>query len=159
MVHYRVLVHTANSVKAGTDSTVQLTLVGMDGRTAKTVKISGKGGYLETGTYSTFDIETDDVGDLKAIIIRSSYTGDGPGWILDHIKVQKVSTNAIWFFPCLASIDDTVARNLPAQSVFKDIPISWTRPLMLQVPESQVALLSEKEELELASENKRLTTG
>jgi hypothetical protein len=86
--------------------------------------------------------------------VKSSYTGDGPGWILDHIKVQKVATKAIWFFPCVASIDDDVTRDLPAKSVFQDIPITWTRPLMHKIPEAQVTLLSEKEELALSSKGR-----
>ncbi|CAG9460469.1 unnamed protein product [Pedinophyceae sp. YPF-701] len=85
---YRLRVFTSDVRGAGTDSDVFVNLYGSRGCSGERQLDTGLHNDFERGQVDTFFLDTDDLGALNKVTVRTSGHGLGDSWHLDRIEVS-----------------------------------------------------------------------
>ena len=104
---YEVEIHTGSVSKAGTDSTITLTLHGTRGSSIP-VPLNSliSGNAFERGSRDIVKLDGAalggaDLGDLVEIELHNAMDyGFGGGWFLDRVEVRRLLPSQSWQFPC-----------------------------------------------------------
>lgn len=96
-MRYRWTIKTGDAMYAGTDSSVFLSLAGLDA-SMREVEISDPDTIndWEKGDQNHGVIETDDLGELQTGTLRSDNSGPSSGWQVDWVKVQNEEDGREW---------------------------------------------------------------
>ncbi len=99
---YRILVDTADKKNAGTDANVFLTIHGSADSSNEFQLISPdpRVDPFERESTSEFNLVLKELGDLQSIRVRHDNQGNKPGWFLDKITIQNLTTKQSSVFPC-----------------------------------------------------------
>jgi len=98
---YAIRVYTGNVPKAGTDSNVYITLYSEDGRNSGERLLDNSEDNFEQNKTDMFQIEMQDIGQIKAVRIRHDDSGAFSGWYLDKIVIHNnAQPGNEWTFPC-----------------------------------------------------------
>jgi hypothetical protein len=116
--------------RAGTDSNVFIVLYGDKGKSDDVELKNDKKNTFETGKCDEFKIETNDVGKPFKLRVYHDNSGSMPGWHLDRIELENMSTKERYQFVCnrwLSKDEDDreIVRELPAEgdSIRKPLPL------------------------------------
>ncbi len=86
---YRVTVETGKLENSGTDSSIQMKLIGDNGESRKRLLDKPNKNDFETGAVDTYEFAEDkDLGDINTILVFHDNSGKKPGWYLDRIIVR-----------------------------------------------------------------------
>eukprot|EP00727_Mastigamoeba_balamuthi_P010665 m51a1_g6220 hypothetical protein (2032) ;mRNA; r:217273-223689 len=96
---YRVTTVTGDFSGAGTDAAVHVTLKGTASWSPSTL-LRGRGNLFERGQRDTFEVECEDLGELKSAVVGHDNSGLGPGWFLDRLLVEDAESGVAWELPC-----------------------------------------------------------
>ena len=98
---YRVKITTGNDDYAGTDANVYITIYGTLCNSGERL-LDNADDNFEKGKIDTFQIESRDLGKLKAIRIRHDDSGRNSGWKLESVTITCESThyNDEYLFNC-----------------------------------------------------------
>ena len=101
MVTYTAEIRTGSRDDAGTNARVSITLYGSGGTADKELTPPSKEhkNPFEKGYIDSFDIPSNDLGQLHCINIRHDKSGHKPGWFLEEVKI-KVDGKDVAYFPC-----------------------------------------------------------
>ncbi|KAH3761318.1 hypothetical protein Pelo_6863 [Pelomyxa schiedti] len=121
--HYRVIIRTGDRRGAGTDATVYIELVGVEGSSGRR-NLDGAGDAFARKKESSFGVECPDVGDLRKIIIGHDNSGLSAGWFLDKVIIREEdgdNAGRETYFLCgrwLADNEDDnqIVREIPART-------------------------------------------
>ncbi|MDR1326123.1 MAG: hypothetical protein LBK00_08830 [Treponema sp.] len=91
---YCIRIKTADKYLAGTDANIFISLVGEKGTTREirlNPLISGDA-FERNDLDHVYDIDLEDVGQIKELLLRSDEWGLGPDWYPDYISVARFDT-------------------------------------------------------------------
>ncbi len=99
---YRIIVETRDKKYAGTDAAVYLTIYGIGEHSDEYQLISAdsKIDPFERNSISEFNIVLKELGPIQSIRIRHNNQGSNPGWFLDKVTIQNLTTGLTSVFPC-----------------------------------------------------------
>jgi hypothetical protein len=99
-IHYQIRVHTGDRIGAGTDARVQVSLHGEWGNSGTTPLVHQHADVVPflRGQVDTFSIESADLGGIHRLCVAHDNSGQSPGWFLDRVIVQNMSTKRSWTF-------------------------------------------------------------
>jgi hypothetical protein len=98
-MQYRVIVFTGNKKRAGTDATVQINMHGTKASSGVKTLDNAEDNH-ERGKVDRYIIDCRKLGDIKSIQVWHDNSKKKPGWFLDKIIVEKISSGRTWTFPC-----------------------------------------------------------
>ncbi|XP_071500737.1 lipoxygenase homology domain-containing protein 1-like [Diadema antillarum] len=126
---WNVTVHTSDVGNAGTDAKVFMCLYGDKGKSDE-LELESRSDTFERGAADTFKVELSPVGKPFKLRVWHDNGGRGPGWHLDKIVMESVSSGKTYVFPCqrwLARDEDDgeIIRELPAtgDTIKKPLPV------------------------------------
>uniref|UniRef100_A0A3P8XB79 PLAT domain-containing protein n=1 Tax=Esox lucius TaxID=8010 RepID=A0A3P8XB79_ESOLU len=94
---YLATVITGDTLEAGTDTNIFLTVFGANGSTEEMLLPKNEDRF-ERGQEDTFNLEIDDIAPLKKIRVRIDGSGSRPDWFLDKILMHKPTTEEVSVF-------------------------------------------------------------
>jgi hypothetical protein len=124
---WNVWVYTSNLKHAGTNSNVSMVIYGDRGKTDD-IQLKNDKNNFEAGKCDEFKIEINDIGQPFKLRVFHDNTGSFPGWHLDRIELENMSTKLRYFFICNRWLskdedDKQIVRELPAESEFIRKPL------------------------------------
>lgn len=98
---YKVSVKIGNITDAGSDADLFITFYGANGRSMEYNVGDSPADDLEKGHLDSYVVEvTDNVGELKQILIRSNNKGKNASLYIEYITVQDLETMRVYNFTC-----------------------------------------------------------
>ncbi|GMH36686.1 hypothetical protein BSKO_04559 [Bryopsis sp. KO-2023] len=97
---YRICIITSDVRGAGTDASVFLKLLGQSGESEDLRMDDSSGNPFERGQTDSFDVDSNNLGDLKSLQIWQDGGGLGSDWKLSMVSVTDLGANRTWYFWC-----------------------------------------------------------
>jgi hypothetical protein len=99
---YRILVDTGDRKNAGTDADVFLTIYGIGIRSDEfqLISVDPLVNPFERNSTSEFNVVLRELGSLESVRVRHDNQGSEPGWFLEKITIQNLTTWQTSVFPC-----------------------------------------------------------
>jgi len=139
--HYLIKTQTGTELFSGTDSTIEISIIGAHGQTKFAILDNPFANDFENGQLDTYHLDLDvDVGAITAIILRNNGGGQHESWYpiyaeITHLGVAKIFTIHSWissadkeriFFPANATLPKDVP---PYISVLRERDLERNRQL------------------------------
>ncbi|PIK54821.1 putative lipoxygenase-likey domain-containing protein 1-like [Apostichopus japonicus] len=127
---WNAMVTTSDTSNAGTDANVFFCLYGNKGK-SDDVPLENRSDTFERGETDEFKVETADVGKPYKLRVWHDNAGRGPGWHLDKIVLENVTTKKSYTFKCNRWLakdeeDGEIIREMPAEGDDIKKPLSST---------------------------------
>ena len=99
LVRYEVTTVTADVRGAGTDCGVMLVVYGSLANSKQVMLESGPNNF-QRGKTDVFNLDWQDLGELKSLTIGHDEKGSLPRWMLESLTITNKKSGQSWLFPC-----------------------------------------------------------
>ena len=154
MSKYKIEIKTCDEYRSGTDSNIFIVMKGYHD-ISREYRLNGmiNGNAFERNQTDTVTIDTDDLGDIYELQLRSDCKYPGSDWRVDNIKIFNETTNNTSKFVINRWITNKNSHtfydmNLPAKDSYKIEEINAYGDAVYNVPaNTQVSISDEKTEV------------
>ena len=100
MCTYKLAVQTSDLTDAGTDSNVEVELIGQYGSSGR-IQLHETGNTFSRNARDEFQFEIHNLGEIQCLVVKHDNSGRRqPGWHLDRVLVQDLATGKQYPFLC-----------------------------------------------------------